>query len=66
MILSFAVLGNGLVSWIVKANKTMHNVTNFLLVNLAVSDLLSAMSTIFQMVDLAVKDLKLGKDTSHQ
>ena len=39
----------------------MHDSTNILLVNLALSDLLLALATTFQVADLAVKDLNLGK-----
>ena len=60
LILTFAVVGNCLVCWIVKANRRMHDITNYLLVNLAVSDLIQALSTIFQVVDFVVKDLHLG------
>ena len=57
----FAVIGNGLVCWIVLTNRRMHDSTNILLVNLALSDLLLALATTFQVADLAVKDLNLGK-----
>lgn len=59
LFITFAVLGNLLVCWIVKVNRRMHDITNYLLVNLAVSDLLMALSTIFQVIDFAVKDLNL-------
>ena len=57
----FAVIGNGLVCWIVIANRRMRDSTNILLVNLALSDLLLALATTFQVADFAVKDLNLGK-----
>ena len=57
----FAVIGNGLVCWIVLTNRRMHDSTNILLVNLALSDLLLALATTFQVADFAVKDLNLGK-----
>ena len=61
LILIIAIIGNCLVCWIVKANQRMHDVTNYLLVNLAVSDLLLALSSIFQVVDFVVKNLNLGE-----
>ena len=39
----------------------MHDSTNLLLVNLALSDLLMALATTFQVADFAVKDLNLGE-----
>lgn len=60
-ILMFAVAGNCLVCWIVISNRRMHEVTNYLLVNLAVSDLIQALATVFQVTDFVVKDLNLGK-----
>ncbi|XP_046862338.1 tachykinin-like peptides receptor 86C [Xenia sp. Carnegie-2017] len=59
-VILFAVLGNCLVCWIVLTNRRMHDSTNFLLVNLAVSDLLMALSSTFKFADLLVKDLHLG------
>ena len=59
--LLFAVVGNGLVCWIVLTNRRMHDSTNILLVNLALSDLLLALATTFQVADFAVKDLNLGE-----
>lgn len=61
LFLLFAVTGNGLVIWIVLTTRQMQDATNFLLVNLAVSDLLMALATTFQFADLTVKDLNLGK-----
>lgn len=61
LILMMAIIGNCLVCWIVKANQRMHNATNYLLVNLALSDLLLALSSIFQVADFVVKNLKLGE-----
>ena len=60
-----AVIGNGLVIWIVLRNRQMQDSTNFLLVNLALSDLLMALATTFQFADFAVKDLNLGKRSTH-
>ena len=57
----FAVAGNGLVCWIVFTNRQMHDATNILLVNLALSDLLMALATTFQVADFVVKDLNLGE-----
>ena len=61
LILTFAVAGNSIVCWIVISNRRMHEVTNYLLVNLAVSDLIQALATVFQVTDFVVKDLNLGK-----
>lgn len=60
-----AVIGNGLVIWIVLRNRQMQDSTNFLLVNLALSDLLMALATTFQFADFAVRDLNLGKSSPH-
>lgn len=60
LILSFAVAGNLLVCYIVVANRKMHEITNYLLVNLSVSDLISALATVFQVADFVAKDLNLG------
>ena len=62
LFLLFAVTGNALVIWIVLTNRQMQDATNFLLVNLALSDLLMALATTFQFADFVVKDLNLGKD----
>lgn len=61
LILMFAVTGNGLVCYIVASNRKMHEVTNYLLVNLSVSDLIQALATVFQVADFVVKDLNLGR-----
>lgn len=61
IVLMFAIVGNCLVCWIVKVNRRMHDITNYLLVNLAVSDLLLALSSVFQVIDFAVKNLHLGE-----
>ena len=61
LILMFAVAGNGLVCYIVASNRRMHEVTNYLLVNLSVSDLIQALATVFQVTDFVVKDLNLGR-----
>ena len=61
LFLLFAVTGNGLVCWIVLTNRRMHDSTNILLVNLALSDLLLALATTFHVADFAVKDLNLGE-----
>ena len=60
IILMFAVTGNALVCYIVASNRRMHDVTNYLLVNLSVSDLIQALATVFQVTDFVVKDLNLG------
>ena len=60
IILMFAVAGNALVCCIVASNRRMHDVTNYLLVNLSVSDLIQALATVFQITDFVVKDLNLG------
>ena len=60
LILMFAVAGNALVCYIVASNRKMHEVTNYLLVNLSVSDLIQALATVFQITDFVVKDLNLG------
>ena len=60
LILMFAVAGNSLVCYIVASNRRMHEVTNYLLVNLSVSDLIQALATVFQVTDFVVKDLNLG------
>jgi hypothetical protein len=57
----FAVAGNALVCYIVASNRKMHEVTNYLLVNLSVSDLIQALATVFQITDFVVKDLNLGR-----
>ena len=64
VVLTFAIVGNGLVCWTVKVNQRMHDITNYLLVNLAVSDLLLAVSSIFQVVDFVVKNLDIGRYTN--
>jgi hypothetical protein len=56
----FAVAGNALVCYIVASNRRMHEVTNYLLVNLSISDLIQALATVFQVTDFVVKDLNLG------
>ena len=61
IVLLFAVIGNCLVCYIVKVNQKMHSVFNYLLVNLAVSDLILALSTLFHVADFVIKDLNLGK-----
>lgn len=55
------VTGNGLVCWIILTNRRMHDATNVLLVNLALSDLMMALASTFQFADFVVKDLNLGK-----
>jgi hypothetical protein len=60
LILVFAVAGNALVCYIVASNRRMHEVTNYLLVNLSISDLIQALATVFQVTDFVVKDLNLG------
>ena len=57
----FAVIGNGLVCWIVLTNRRMQDSTNVLLVNLALSDLLMILSSTSQVADFVVKDLNLGR-----
>ena len=62
IIFIFAAGGNCLVIWIVATNRKMHEVTiNYLLVNLALADLIQTLSSIFQVVDFVVKDLDIGK-----
>jgi hypothetical protein len=55
-----SVVCNGLVCWIVKKNTSMHTNTNFLLVNLAVADMLATVLSIFHVVDYLAIDLHLG------
>jgi hypothetical protein len=55
-----SVVCNGLVCWIVKKNPSMHTNTNFLLVNLAVADMLATVLSIFHVVDYLAIDLHLG------
>ena len=55
-----SIVCNGLVCWIVKKNPSMQTNTNFLLVNLAVADMLATVLTIFHVVDYLAIDLHLG------
>ena len=55
-----SVVCNSLVCWIVKQNRSMHTKTNFLLVNLAVADMLATILSIFHVVDYLMMDLHLG------
>lgn len=55
-----SVICNSLVCWIVKKNSSMHTNTNFLLVNLAVADMLATVLSIFHVVDYLAIDLHLG------
>ena len=55
-----SVVCNSLVCWIVKKNPSMHTNTNFLLVNLAVADMLATVLSIFHVVDYLAIDLHLG------
>ena len=52
---------NGLVCWIVKRNPSMHTNTNYMLINLAIADLLAPALSIFQVVDYLAVNLYLGK-----
>ena len=62
IIFLFAFGGNCLVIWIISTNRKMHEVTiNYLLVNLAVADLVQTLSSIFHVVDFIVKDLDIGE-----
>ena len=62
IIFVLAVGGNCLVIWIVSTNRKMHEVTiNYLLVNLALADLIQTLSSIFHVADFIVKDLNIGK-----
>ncbi|XP_028406196.1 substance-K receptor-like [Dendronephthya gigantea] len=56
-----AVGGNCLVIWIMTTHRKLHEVTiNYLLVNLAVADLIQTFSSIFHVADFMVKDLNIG------
>ena len=62
IIFLFAFCGNCLVIWIVVTNRKMHEVTiNYLLVNLALADLIQTLSSIFHVADFLVKDLDIGE-----
>lgn len=62
IIFVLAVGGNCLVIWIVSTNRKMHELTiNYLLVNLALADLIQTFSSIFHVADFVVKDLNIGK-----
>lgn len=46
-----AVLGNGLIMWVVLKNKRMHNVTNYFISNLALADIvIGVFATPFQVI----------------
>ena len=67
IIFLFAFCGNLLVIWIVATNRKMHEVTiNYLLVNLALTDLIQTLSSIFHVVDFLVKDLNIGEFISEK
>ncbi|XP_046862986.1 trissin receptor-like [Xenia sp. Carnegie-2017] len=54
--------GNLLVIYVVSTNRKMHEVTiNYLLVNLAIADLIQTLSSIFHVADFLVKDLNIGE-----
>lgn len=58
--------GNLLVIYVVSTNRKMHEVTiNYLLVNLAIADLIQTLSSIFHVADFLVKDLNIGKLFPH-
>lgn len=57
-----SVVCNSLVCWIVKKNRSMHTNTNFLLVNLAVADMMATVLSIFHVIDYLAIDLHLGRD----
>ena len=59
-IVFFGVLGNGIVIIIVRKTPSMHNTTNFLLMNLAVADLLSLLFCP-GFYDFALRNVKLQK-----
>ncbi|XP_046853208.1 gastrin/cholecystokinin type B receptor-like isoform X2 [Xenia sp. Carnegie-2017] len=54
--------GNLLVIYVVSTNRKMHEVTvNYLLVNLAIADLIQTLSSIFHVADFLLKDLNIGE-----
>ena len=62
IIFIIAVGGNCLVIYIMTTNRKLHEVTiNYLLVNLAVADLIQTFSSVFHVVDFVVKDLDIGE-----
>lgn len=51
---------NSIVCWVVKKNPLMQTNTNYLLVNLAIADILATVLSIFHVVDYLTIDLHLG------
>ena len=56
----FSIVGNTLVCWIVKRNSSLHNSINYLLVNVALADLLMTFSSLFLILADAAIDVDKG------